>query len=193
MEAAARPRYGEGRDALIEAAIRVVANEGLRGLTIRSVATEAGVTHGLVRHHFGSRAALVEATLHRSVEIAIDRSSLAPGSGRIDDISAELGSAVEEEEELLAFQYELLLEARRRPELMPYVARMYDDFVAAAEGELERAGLEDEPDAGRVLFAALDGLALQQVVFGHRERTEAGVALVHELFKALLEVRRQRA
>jgi AcrR family transcriptional regulator len=189
MEAAARPRYGEGRDALIEASIRVVANEGLRGLTIRSVAAEAGVTHGLVRHHFGSRAALVEATLLRSVEIAIERSSLAPGNGRISDISAELGSAVEEQKELLAFQYELLLEARRRPELMSHVARMYDEYIAAATGELERAGLTDVPEAGRVLFAALDGLALQQVIFGHRERTEAGVALIHELFETLLERR----
>jgi AcrR family transcriptional regulator len=191
MAAAAKPRYGEGRDALLEAAIRVVANEGLRGLTIRAVAAEAGVSHGLVRHHFGSRAALVEATLLRSVEIAIDTSSLAPGSGRIDEISADLGSAVEAEEELLAFQYELLLEARRRPELMPHVVRMYDDYVAAAEGELERAGLADVPEAGRVLFAALDGLALQQVVFGHRERTEAGVALVHELFEVLLSARQR--
>ncbi len=192
MEAAAKPRYGEGREALIEAAIRVVANEGLRGLTIRAVAAEAGVTHGLVRHHFGSRAALVEATLLRSVEIAIDASALSPGGGRIDDISADLGSAVEEQEELLAFQYELLLEARRRPELMPHVARMYDEYVAAATSELERVGLVGEPEAGRVLFAALDGLALQQVVFGHRERTEAGVALVHELFETLLAGRQKR-
>ena len=93
---------------------------------------------------------------------------------------------------MLAFQYELLLEARRRPELLPHVTRMYDDYVAVVERELARAGLDDEPLAGRVMFAALDGLALQQVVFGHRERTDAGVALLHELFEALLEARRRR-
>ena len=190
MEAAPKPRYGGGRDALIEAAILVVAREGLRGLTIRSVAAEAGVTHGLVRHHFGSRDALIEATLVRSVEVAIESSSLAPGGGRIEEISADLGTTAERQEELLAFQYELLLEARRRPELMPHVERMYDDYIAATEGELERAGFGNDPIAGRVMFAALDGLALQQVVFGHRERTEAGIALVHELFEALLERRR---
>ena len=53
MEAAPKPRYGGGRDALIEAAILVVAREGLRGLTIRSVAAEAGVTRGLFCSHFG--------------------------------------------------------------------------------------------------------------------------------------------
>jgi AcrR family transcriptional regulator len=70
---AARPGYGEGRTALLDAAISVVSDRGLRGLTIRSVASEAGVTHGLVRHHFGSRDALIEATLVRSVELAIAR------------------------------------------------------------------------------------------------------------------------
>ncbi|WP_416979825.1 TetR family transcriptional regulator [Streptomyces sp. T028] len=45
--------YGEGRDALLIAAVRVVARDGLRKLTYRAVAAEAGVTHGLVAHHFG--------------------------------------------------------------------------------------------------------------------------------------------
>jgi AcrR family transcriptional regulator len=191
MEAAPKPRYGGGRGALIEAAIRVVAAEGLRGLTIRSVAAEAGVTHGLVRHHFGSRDALVEATLIRSVELAIEAASLAPGRGRIDEISVDLGSTAETHEELLAFQYELLLEARRRPELREHVERMYDDYISVVEDELEQAGFGKDPVAARVLFAALDGLVLQQVVFGKRERTEAGVELIHTLFETLLEHRRR--
>lgn len=62
---AAQPRkrvdYGTGREALLNAAVRVVARGGLRKLTYRAVAEEAGVTHGLVVHHFGSRDALIEA------------------------------------------------------------------------------------------------------------------------------------
>jgi AcrR family transcriptional regulator len=182
---AARPGYGEGRTALLEAAIRVVSDRGLRGLTIRSVASEAGVTHGLVRHHFGSRDALIEATLVRSVELAIDSSSLESGSGRVEEIARDLGASVEAQEELLSFQYELLLEARRRPELMAHVRQMYDDFEAATARELERAGLAHESGLAQVLFAALDGLALQQVVFGKRERTEAGVETLHRLLDRL--------
>ena len=181
------PRYGAGRAALLDAAIRVVAQAGLRGLTLRSVAAEAGVSHGLVRHHFGSRGALVEETLARSVEVAIAESAIEPGSGRIKDISPGLGSTVEDVREMLAFQYELLLEARRQPELMPHVVRMYDEYIAAIQRELERAGFPADPMIGRVFFAALDGLALQQVVFGHSERTRAGVALVQELFAVYLD------
>lgn len=179
--ASARPGYGEGRAALLDAAIRVVAGRGLRGLTIRSVAAEAGVTHGLVRHHFGSRDALVEATLVRSVELAIESSRLEPASGRIADLASGLGETVEERAEVLAFQYELLLEARRRPELLPHVERMYDDFRDATRRELGRAGLNGEEALADVIFAALDGLALQQVVFGQRKRTEAGVRTLHTL------------
>ena len=46
--------YDEGREALLQAAVRVVADKGLRGLTFRAVAEEAGVNNTLVVHHFGS-------------------------------------------------------------------------------------------------------------------------------------------
>ena len=52
-ESQTRPGYGEGRDALLTATVRVVARRGLRNLTYRAVAEEAGVTHGLVAHYFG--------------------------------------------------------------------------------------------------------------------------------------------
>lgn len=107
-------------------------------------------------------------------------------------MATELPAIAESQREILAFQYELLLEARRREELLPYVTKMYDEYIAAAQRECERAGFEDGETVGRVLFAALDGMVLQQVVFGHREHTEDGVALVHEAFKALLAQRRRR-
>jgi TetR/AcrR family transcriptional regulator, regulator of biofilm formation and stress response len=191
-KANARPRYGAGREALLDAAMRVVAGHGLRGLTIRAVAAEAGVTHGLVRHHFGSRDALIEATLARSVNLAIETTSLEPGTGELEDVAADLPAVAEAQREILAFQYELLLEARRREELRPYVTKMYDQYIAAAQRECARAGFDDCDTAGRVLFAALDGMVLQQIVFGHRRRTEQGVALLHEAFSALLAQQRRK-
>ncbi|HEX5193767.1 MAG TPA: TetR family transcriptional regulator [Solirubrobacteraceae bacterium] len=186
---ATRPAYGKGRDALLMAAIEVVAARGLRGLTIRSVAEQAGVSHGLIRFHFGSRDGLVEATLIRSVELAIDTTSLEPGTGAIDDMAADLGDWAESETELTAFQYECLLEARRQPHLLPYAREMYDNFIEAAQRELDRAGLGDDPDLARAVFAALDGLVLQQTVFGGCERTKRSVAAVHEMVHAVRDAR----
>ena len=59
-------QYGGGREALLEATVRVVARAGLRKVTNRVVAEEAGVTHGLVSHHFGTRDALLRETLRRA-------------------------------------------------------------------------------------------------------------------------------
>jgi AcrR family transcriptional regulator len=184
-----RPGYGAGRQAVLDAAISVVAGKGLRGLTLRAVAAEAGVSHALVRHHFGTRDALIEATILHSARESIDASSLEPGTGALEDLAAGLGGMIDEQLEVQAFQFELLLESRRRPELMPHVRRLYDEYIAATTRELERAGFLDDPDLARVTFAALDGLALQQVVFGGAQRTDAAVARLHEVLLALKSLR----
>jgi AcrR family transcriptional regulator len=47
------------RDALLQAAERVLEREGLAGLTLRAVAREAGVSHAAPTHHFGDLTGLV--------------------------------------------------------------------------------------------------------------------------------------
>ena len=44
-----------------DAAIRLFGERGIEGASIRDIAAEAGVSSGLVRHHFGSKNALREA------------------------------------------------------------------------------------------------------------------------------------
>src|SRR6201996_3212202 len=51
--------HGALRDALLEAAERVLERDGLAGLTLRAVAREAGVSHAAPNHHFGDLTGLV--------------------------------------------------------------------------------------------------------------------------------------
>ena len=51
--------HGALRDALLEAAERVLERDGLAGLTLRAVAREAGVSHAAPTHHFGDLTGLV--------------------------------------------------------------------------------------------------------------------------------------
>src|SRR5665213_1178476 len=51
--------HGALRDALLEAAERVLERDGLAGLTLRAVAREAGVSHAAPIHHFGDLTGLV--------------------------------------------------------------------------------------------------------------------------------------
>jgi AcrR family transcriptional regulator len=56
---AAPYHHGALRDALLEAAERVLERDGVAGLTLRAVAREAGVSHAAPTHHFGDLAGLV--------------------------------------------------------------------------------------------------------------------------------------
>ena len=51
--------HGALRDALLEAAERVLERDGLSGLTLRAVAREAGVSHAAPTYHFGDLTGLV--------------------------------------------------------------------------------------------------------------------------------------
>jgi AcrR family transcriptional regulator len=51
--------HGALRDALLEAAERVLERDGLAGLTLRAVAREAGVSHAAPTHHFGDLTGMV--------------------------------------------------------------------------------------------------------------------------------------
>ncbi len=185
---AARKRlgYGEGRQALLAAAVRVVARRGLRHLTYRAVAEEAGVTHGLVVHHFGSRDALIEEALAYTVRTSLVSSVLEPGTGRVEDFAGGVSAMVDADPDVQAFQYELLLEARRRPELLPQVRALYDEYYAAAQRELARI-LPDGagPALTLLVFSALDGLVLHQLTMGERRTTDAAIDELRRLLRRL--------
>lgn len=181
-----RLHYGEGREALLHAAVRVVARGGLRRLTYRAVAEEAGVTHGLVVHHFGSRDALIEEALAHTIRTSLSTSALEPGTGRVADFSTGLSDMVSGDPDTQAFQYELLLESRRRPELLPQLRALYDEYFDATQRELSRmlpAGADKA--LTRLVFAALDGLVLHQLVLGEAEVTDAALDELRSLLRLL--------
>jgi AcrR family transcriptional regulator len=53
------------QEQILAAAMDVATRHGLEGLTIRRVASEAGLSHGLVHFHFKSKAELLSALLDR--------------------------------------------------------------------------------------------------------------------------------
>jgi TetR/AcrR family transcriptional regulator, regulator of biofilm formation and stress response len=184
-----KPAHGQGRDALLEATMRVVGRLGLDGLTNRIVAEEAGVTHGLVRHYFGTRDEMVREAFHLAVRRATERNVIESDSGSLDDFAAGLGGVVAAEPEEEAFQYEVLLAALRRPELLADVRETYADFFRVTAQELGLAGFDEPDDAlARLVFAALDGLVIQQLLYGNARQTETAIIRLRELLKAALQL-----
>ena len=166
--------------------MHVVATRGLRHLTYRSVAQQAGVAHGLVAHHFGTRDALLEAALEFSLDNSVGSISADPGSGDLDALFAGVVEMVQANPDDQAFQYELILEARRRPELRPHVELVYATYREALRAELEAAEIAADDALVHLVFAAVDGLVFQQVCLDDPASAQAAIERLRELLRPLI-------
>ena len=181
-----RRHYGVGHEALLTAAIEVVAESGLRGLTYRAVAARAGVNNSLVAHHFGNRDGLIEAALEWATERTLElfaESELDAGNELFaDDIVTRLAGA---DPALQLFQYELLLESRRVPQLRASVERQYEAYIAAWQHALGDHGFDpDDRGLARAVAAAIDGLLLQQLTIASQTDVMAAVRRLRRLLLA---------
>ena len=169
---------------MIEAAIHVVAESGLRGLTYRAVAQRAGVNNSLVAHHFGSRDGLIEAALEYATSLTLEAFEESADLSRPlarDLVSRLIGS----DTALQTFQYELLLESRRTPSLRPLLVRQYDAYLDAWQAMLPRFGADGSDRAlARAVAAAIDGLVLQQMHTATPDDIEASTERLRAMLRA---------
>lgn len=152
-----------GRQALLRATVVVVAAGGLRALTYRAVAAEAGVSHGLVRHHFGTRDQLIAEAMEFAIGESLAGSNMVEAVTSVEDFAAGIDSLAKRESEIQSFQYELLLEARRRPELHELATRHYTAYRDAIVAQLARLGVTD-PELADLIWFTLDGIVFKQLV-----------------------------
>jgi len=135
---------------LRDAAIAVVVEQGLDGLTARRVAEVAGVSPGLVTHHFGSMDGLQEACDHHVAALVREskRDAMAQGGG-LDPLAAVRASQATTVIGYLA---------HRLSGDAPAVARLVDEMVDDAQdyiAEGEATGMIRPSDDPRGRAAVL--------------------------------------
>ena len=157
-ESEARLSKGEARrEAIIEAALRLILESGAQALTLDGVAKEAGVSKGGLIHHFSTKEALVRGvinsatqTLHERIESDYEASTdRAPGSFTRCYIETTLSHA--EEGYLLP-----LLELTARE---PSMARAMAEHNTWCHQRFENDGID--PVLAHVLASAADGLWIE--------------------------------
>ncbi|MFC9557516.1 TetR/AcrR family transcriptional regulator [Rhodococcus sp. NPDC056960] len=170
------------RLALLEATIRVVGRGGLRSLTYRAVAAEAGLTHGMVSHHFGSRDALIEAALKHALEVTADvlYSEITEGDS-VETFLDRLTDIVARDPDMQVFQYELMFESRRNPALAPQARMLYDTVLSATRDALVKVGVATDDSLTLLVYAALDGLMMQQLIMGNAEASNNSLARLRQM------------
>ncbi|MFJ4846115.1 MULTISPECIES: TetR/AcrR family transcriptional regulator [unclassified Streptomyces] len=174
----------ERRQRLIDAAIRVVGERGIAGLSHRAVAAEADVPLGSTTYHFATLDDLLVAALRQCNEAFLretqERGLLVAGPGGggghddhgdRDDLAAELARFTEEtvtrDRPRAQLEYELYLAALRHEALRPVAAEWVDlmaDLLSA----------RTDPVTARALAALVDGMCLQALLTGRDvDREEA--------------------
>ncbi|MDT3443997.1 TetR family transcriptional regulator [Pseudofrankia sp. BMG5.37] len=131
-----------------DAALRLFAEQGFEATTIRGVASAAGVSSGLVRHHFGSKEALRDACDVHALDHAMaikEEAILAGGLADSTFMAAVYPS-------ILLMQRYL---ARSLVDGSPSAAALFDRMVDLAEQWAQDGRLPTRPDDPRAFAAAL--------------------------------------
>lgn len=155
----------DARTRILEAAIRRIAGEGIDGVRIARIATDAGVSAALVHYHFDSRDALLIEALELSYEIAGDARAIPPDDAPAEErlramIDSCLPTPAERDDFVL--WVELWLRASRQPELTETAARLYQRMHEWFAPVLAELGLEAVTDR---LLALIDGYGVR-ALFG---------------------------
>jgi AcrR family transcriptional regulator len=160
------------RRTLIEGAIRSLAEHGVAGTTLKTIAEAAGASHGLVGHYFGAKDDLLAAAYrHLCGTIAHAIARLARDSGpdalaRLDaTVAVTFDPPVFDPVNLRAFVM-FWHEALANPTLRAIKHELYDDYRATTARLFERVAAErgiaiDSRAASIGLLALIDGLWLE--------------------------------
>jgi TetR/AcrR family transcriptional regulator, regulator of biofilm formation and stress response len=153
------------REQILEATLRVIGRSGREAVTHRAVAEEAGVPLGSTTYYFDSRDDLLAQALEhvageavrRYARLAEELRSVTSPEELADGLLSELMSAAEDRTAYIA-EYELWLEAGRRPELREAAESWCDAEQHAIAGAMESLGSRDPATDASLVVAAIDGL-----------------------------------
>jgi DNA-binding transcriptional regulator YbjK len=163
-------RNPQRRTALLDAAIRVLAREGARGLTFRRVDDEAGVPPGTASNYFARRAELLEQVGQRVLDRVqpdperVEAALSGPPTRALDvQLLRELTERVTADRSGFLALLELRLEASRRPELQATLtATMRRQLEANVAFHLD-AGFPGDRSTVLVLHLAMTGLLFEHL------------------------------
>lgn len=182
----------ERRQALIDAAIEVLAREGARGLTFRAVDAEAGVPMGTASNYFANRDDLFTQAGGRIYERLLpDAATVARYQAGVQDRAryAELMHELVDRISAFGAGYlallELRLEATRRPELRAVLTKRIREDVDANVVYHAQSGLPGDDTSVLLLYLALNWLIVERLtlpdIFSEQEAHDLVAKAVERL------------
>ncbi|MCD2195052.1 TetR family transcriptional regulator [Actinomycetospora endophytica] len=169
------------RERIARAAISVVAERGVDGLTHRAVAAAADVPLGSTTYHFQTLDDLLEEALRHAADDNIGairawESGLAPDGAFAEAMTDLVMGYVGENRSHTVVEYDLYIAALHRPALRP-VSAAWDNAL------VEVFGRRTDPLTGRVLAGLFCGLLMQSAMADPPPSAEA----IREVFRRAIE------
>ncbi|WP_433789273.1 TetR/AcrR family transcriptional regulator [Actinoplanes sp. CA-252034] len=157
---------------LLDAAIGVLGNQGVRALTHRAVDAAAGVPLGSAANYFKTRDALISAVVERFAERDRAGWQAIAGFVRPSDpgelagaLSAYVIRALGPDRAMTIARYGLFIEAALRPALQEHLATSAAELRRWATQWLRAIGSTDPERECTAVMDYLDGLILHQLAF----------------------------
>ncbi len=163
-------RNAERRTLLADAAVRVLAQQGSRGLTHRAIDTAAEVPKGTTSNYFTSRDEVIDAILLRISErlqpdpdIHADLAQRPPGVELFTEYLRDIVHRLTGDRDAAIALFELRLEATRRPHVAEALTAWRQAGLQADIEFNEKMSLPGRPADITLFHYALDGLLLDQL------------------------------
>lgn len=141
-----------------DVALRHFGERGVAGATFRGIAADAGVSPGLVQHHFGTKDELRAACDAHVLEELGEQSAATLEQGKLGDASW-IAAAFAARPVLTRYLVRTLVDGS------PAAAAMFDEIVRLTEGYLRRAGGERSAADLRAQAAVFATMKLGVAVF----------------------------
>jgi DNA-binding transcriptional regulator YbjK len=165
------------RRQLLDTALHVIADEGLRGLTHRAVDRQAGLPEGSCSAYLRTRSALqqaltddVAATLVADVDALAERLRGAPPEDGGVEAALDLFLRWLDQRELLVARLELTMVATRDPDLAARLAEHRARLVELVDAIMGSLGKEHSHERAEALVASYDGILIAALLKPPSER-----------------------
>ena len=160
-----RQQRGERRHhAILEACLRLISKGGVGAVSHRAVAEEADVPLASTTYYFSSLDEMLEGALRLFVEEEAQRlTALVERLEGQDLPPVEIARLFQAELEPDAAQFELYVEAARRPSLRKVARGSIEMYATVAEAALHAAGVDEPAINPRAFVAQFDGYGLHRV------------------------------
>ena len=187
------PPNPERRHQILDAAIDILCDDGVGGLTHRQVDSRAALPAGTTSNYFRTRQALLEATAARTVDLhwqRVEALQQAIGPLTRDGLKTLMIRMLDPDEQFRRWtlaRFELFMESTRNPEIRPLMKELQAAAVKSATVIFAAAGFTPAPERMDELSRLLNGFVFSNLTVAPASGALNAAGLVDRLLSAFLD------